>query len=64
LLHDALGSLLGGINSGDSFNFQYTYDPFGNFSASGAPPSGYSDMYVLAGMEFDPTGLYHAGARY
>ena len=46
------------------------YDPFGNFTASGSPPSGYGNVYGMAGMETDPalasgtTGMYHAMARY
>jgi RHS repeat-associated protein len=44
--------------------YQYTYDPFGNFTTSGQPPSGYGNVYGMAGIEIDPTGLYHANARY
>ncbi|MFZ0660098.1 MAG: RHS repeat-associated core domain-containing protein, partial [Candidatus Binataceae bacterium] len=43
---------------------QYSYDPYGNFSASGTPPAGYGSVYAMAGMENDPSGLYHANARY
>ncbi|MGH7815261.1 MAG: RHS repeat-associated core domain-containing protein [Candidatus Binataceae bacterium] len=31
---------------------------------SGTAPSGYGNVYGMAGMELDPTGLHHAGARY
>ncbi|HEY6418985.1 MAG TPA: RHS repeat-associated core domain-containing protein [Candidatus Binataceae bacterium] len=63
-IHDALGSVLGGINSAGALQYQYTYDPFGNFTTSGQPPSGYGNVYGMAGIEIDPTGLYHANARY
>lgn len=64
LLHDALGSTVGGVGSSGSLVFQYSYDPYGNFSATGTPPSGYGNVYAMAGMENDPSGLYHANARY
>ncbi|HEY6418987.1 MAG TPA: RHS repeat-associated core domain-containing protein [Candidatus Binataceae bacterium] len=63
-IHDALGSVLGGVNSSGALQYQYTYDPFGNFTTSGQPPSGYGNVYGMAGIEIDPTGLYHANARY
>jgi len=63
-LHDALGSTVGGVGSNGSLVFQYSYDPYGNFSATGTPPSGYGNVYAMAGMENDPSGLYHANARY
>ncbi|HTT76557.1 MAG TPA: RHS repeat-associated core domain-containing protein [Candidatus Binataceae bacterium] len=63
-VHDALGSVLGGISASGGFAYQYSYDSFGNFTVSGTPPSGYGNVYTLAGMEFDPDGMYHAGARY
>jgi RHS repeat-associated protein len=63
-IHDALGTVLGGVNSSGALAFQNTYDPFGGFAASGSPPSGYGRVYGMAGIEYDPTGLYHAGARY
>ena len=63
-IHDALGSVLGGINSSGAFQYQYTYDAFGNFTTSGQPPSGCGNVYGMAGIEIDPTGLYHANARY
>lgn len=63
-IHDALGTVLGGVNSNGALAFQNTYDPFGGFTISGTPPSGYGQVYGMAGIEYDPTGLYHAGPRY
>ncbi|MGC1344499.1 MAG: RHS repeat-associated core domain-containing protein, partial [Candidatus Binataceae bacterium] len=64
LLHDGLGSTVGGVGSNGSLVFQYSYDPYGNFSATGTPPSGYGNVCAMAGIENDPSGLYHANARY
>ncbi len=63
-IRDALGTVLGGVNSNGALAFQNTYDPFGGFTTSGTPPSGYGQVYGMAGIEYDPTGLYHAGPRY
>ncbi|GEM_PF-3940526 len=63
-IHDALGTVLGGVNSSGTFAFQNTYDPFGGFTTSGSPPSGYGQVYGMAGIEYDSTSLYHAGPRY
>jgi RHS repeat-associated protein len=63
-LHDALGSTVGAVNQAGQLVSQYTYDPFGNFTVTGTANSGYGKMFGMGGIEFDPTGLYHAGARY
>ncbi|MGH7813905.1 MAG: RHS repeat-associated core domain-containing protein [Candidatus Binataceae bacterium] len=66
-IHDALGTVLGGVDSAGNFAYQYSYTPFGAQSlvpSASATPSGYGNVYGMAGMELDPTGLYHAGARY
>ncbi len=60
-IHDALGSTLATVNSSGALATQYTYDPFGNVSPGSA---GYGTTFAMAGIELDPTGLYHAGARY
>ncbi|HEY6418989.1 MAG TPA: hypothetical protein VIX59_08300 [Candidatus Binataceae bacterium] len=52
-IHDALGSVLAAVNSSGAFQYQYTYDPFGNFTTSGQPPSGYGNAYAMAGIEID-----------
>ncbi len=63
-LHDALGSVLGWVGPSGSLTSQNTYDPFGNFTTSGSPPTGYGNVYGMAGIEYDPSGLYNANARY
>ncbi len=52
------------MNSNGALAFQNTYDPFGGFTTSGTPPFGYGQVYGMAGIEYDPTGLYHAGPHY
>ncbi|MGO9455141.1 MAG: RHS repeat-associated core domain-containing protein, partial [Candidatus Binataceae bacterium] len=64
-LHDELGSVIGAVGTNGNLSYQYTYDPFGNLTANGpSVPSGYGNVYGMAGMEHDPSGLYHANARY
>ena len=60
-IHDALGSTLATVNSAGALATQYTYDPFGNVTP---PSAGYGTTFGMGGIELDPTGLYHAGARY
>jgi hypothetical protein len=62
-VHDALGSTMGLVNASGVMQSQFTYDPYGNFTVTGTPVFGYGKMFGMAGIEFDPTGLYHAGAR-
>jgi RHS repeat-associated protein len=58
---DALGSVLALVDSTGSLQTQYTYDPFGNTSISGAL-SGNATQYT--GRENDGTGLYFYRGRY
>jgi RHS repeat-associated protein len=60
-LADALGSTVGLVNSAGSIATSYTYEPFGNTTASGNPNS---NPYRFAGRENDATGLYFYRARY
>ncbi len=60
-LTDVLGSTIGLVNSSGSIASKWTYEPFGMPTPSG-PSSNYP--YLFAGMEYDPTGLYHTHARY
>ncbi|MGH9207134.1 MAG: RHS repeat-associated core domain-containing protein, partial [Acidimicrobiales bacterium] len=60
-LSDALGSTIGLTNSSGSIATSYTYDPFGNVSASGAANV---NPYQFTGRENDATGLYFYRARY
>jgi hypothetical protein len=49
------------VNSSDSVAAQYTYDPFGNVTASG---QNIPYPYQYAGMALDQTGLYFDGRSY
>jgi RHS repeat-associated protein len=60
-LTDALGSVLALADSSGAIQSQYTYDPFGNTSSSGAL-SANATQYT--GRENDGTGLYYYRARY
>jgi RHS repeat-associated protein len=60
-IRDALGSTLATVNSSGALATQYTYDPFGNVTPGS---SGYGTTFGMGGIELDPTGLYHADARY
>jgi RHS repeat-associated protein len=59
-LTDVLGSTIALTDSGKLYT-QYKYEPFGVPSTIGES-SNYP--YLFAGMEYDPTGLYHTWARY
>jgi RHS repeat-associated protein len=59
-LTDVLGSTIALTDSGKLYT-QYKYEPFGVPTTSGQS-SNYP--YLFAGMEYDPTGLYHTYARY
>lgn len=61
LLADGLGSTLALLDSAGVAQTQYTYDPFGAVTQSGAA-SGNSSQYT--GRENDGTGLYYYRARY
>jgi len=60
-LADGIGSVVGSTDSTGSVQTQYTYDPFGKNSASGAT-NGNTQKY--AGREDDGTGLYYYRNRY
>lgn len=60
-LSDALGSTIGLSNSSGAVATSYTYDPFGNVTASG---SSNANPYQFTGRENDGTGLYFYRARY
>ena len=61
LLADGLGSTLALLNSAGTAQTEYTYEPFGNTTFSGAPSSNPSQY---TGRENDGTGLYYYRARY
>jgi RHS repeat-associated protein len=60
-VHDALGATLAIVNSSGAIATQYTYDPFGNVTPGSF---GYGTTFGMGGIEFDPTGLYDADARF
>lgn len=61
VIADGLGSTLALLNSAGSTDIDYTYEPFGNTSSSGAASSSTSQY---TGRENDGTGLYYYRARY
>lgn len=61
LLPDGLGSTLALLDQSGAVESQYTYDPFGATTASGAAGSNPSQY---TGRENDGTGLYFNRARY
>jgi RHS repeat-associated protein len=61
LLTDALGSTLALADSSGAMQTSYTYDPFGNTTASGASST---NPYQFTEREKDGTGLYFNRARY
>ncbi len=60
-LADALGSSLALSDGAGTVQTQYTYEPFGSTSASGA---GTANTFAFTGREADGTGLYFYRARY
>jgi RHS repeat-associated protein len=60
-LPDALGSTVGLTDSSGSVQTSYTYEPFGNSTASGASST---SSYQFTGRENDTTGLDYYRARY
>jgi len=58
---DALGSVLGLADSNGNLTTQYSYDPFGNTTVSGAA-SGNPSQYT--GRENEGNGIYFLRARY
>lgn len=61
LLADSLGSAIALTDSNGTVQTQYTYDPFGDTTASGTVSSNASQF---TGRENDGTGLYYYRARY
>jgi RHS repeat-associated protein len=60
-LADGLGSTLALLNSAGETQTEYTYEPFGNTSITGA---GSSNTSQYTARENDGTGLYYYRARY
>ena len=60
-LTDALNSTIGLTNSSGALVEQYTYDPYGNTTASS---SAFNNTFQYTGRENDGTGLYFYRARY
>jgi RHS repeat-associated protein len=60
-LTDALGSTLALTDAAGSVTTEYTYDPFGQTTVTGAA-NNHTNQYV--GRENDGTGLYYYRARY
>jgi RHS repeat-associated protein len=60
-LTDALGSSLALTDSSGTFQTTYSFDAFGNTTASG---SASSNTFAYTGREADSTGLYYYRARY
>ena len=60
-LTDILGSTLALTDSSGTMQTSYTYEPFGNTTASGAPST---NPFQFTGRENDGTGLYYYRARY
>src|SRR6185437_2095275 len=60
-LADALGSTIALTDANGTTQTQYSYDPFGSTSTSGAAST---NSYQFTGREFDVAGLYYYRARY
>ena len=60
-LSDALNSTVALTNSAGAIVEQYSYDPYGNTTASA---SGFDNPYQYTGRENDGDGLYYYRARY
>jgi RHS repeat-associated protein len=61
LLADGLGSILAIVDSGGTVSTEYTYEPFGTTTATGAASP---NELQYTGRENDSTGLYYYRARY
>ena len=61
LLTDALGSTLALTDTAGALQTQYTYEPFGATSSTGASST---NVFQYTGRENDGTGLYYYRARY
>ncbi|MBZ5505169.1 MAG: RHS repeat-associated core domain-containing protein [Acidobacteriia bacterium] len=60
-LEDALGSTIALVNANGNLVTQYSYDPFGNTTVSGASNS---NAFQYTGRENEANGLYNYRARY
>ena len=60
-LTDALGTTLALADSTGTVQTQYTFEPFGNTSATGAATT---NSFAYTGRELDAAGLYFYRARY
>lgn len=60
-LPDALGSTIALADANAIVHTEYTYEPFGNTTAAGAPSS---NAFHYTNREEDGTGLYYYRARY
>jgi RHS repeat-associated protein len=60
-LPDGLGSTLGITDANGVLQTQYTYDPFGSTTVTGAAST---NSFEFTGRENDGTGLYYYRARY
>ncbi len=58
---DALGSVIALSDAGGTIQTQYTYEPYGQTTASGAPSA---NPFQYTGRENDGTGLYYYRERY
>ncbi|MBZ5634890.1 MAG: DUF6531 domain-containing protein [Acidobacteriia bacterium] len=61
VLQDGLGSTVALLDSSGTVQTQYTYEPFGNTTSTGATSANSSQF---TGRENDGTGLYYYRARY
>jgi RHS repeat-associated protein len=59
-LTDALGSVIASTGPAGTITTTYSYDPFGNTTASGSSPT----VFEYTGRENDGDGLYYLRARY
>jgi RHS repeat-associated protein len=60
-LTDALGSIVALVDANGNINTSYSYDPFGNTTASGATSS---NLLQYTGRENEGNGLYYYRGRY
>lgn len=60
-LTDALGSSVALADGSGATQTEYTYEPFGATTTSGASTN---SSFAFTGREIDPTGLYYYRARY
>ena len=61
VLTDSLGSTLALVDNAGTRQTQYTYEPFGKTTVTGASST---NAFQYTGRENDDTGLYYYRARY